>query len=435
MRTTNTFLKLLIFVISITCTQGCKDLDDSIKIPNSEDLIQKDTEIFNLIDRVTKNEGDPLHDIVCIDFVYPIHLEIYDSALQPIGSVTIIGDDNFSAFLGILPADQSISISYPISTTLSDGTEFTVNNNTELKLAIDSCSREDIIAYCNGLFCNSSSTVVTPCIWKVQFDPEGNNQYLSGYFEANADGTITFFYNNQEYVGSWIFLFINDEFHLNINLEGTTQVALDWNIDRKVIISGDEIKIINPPKDTHLKKVCQEIVTYSIGETGPAGGIVFYDKGSYTNGWRYMEASLEDLSVVEWGCLGSDITNTSNFAIGKGMLNSSTILNYHDTLINYYNNPSICNTLSNGTVAAKEAIEYSINGYKDWFLPSHDELVLQYQNLHLESLGNFTNGLYWSSTQIDANNAAAIDFSTGADINNTKNNLTIPIKTRAIRYF
>jgi TolB-like protein len=34
---------------------------------------------------------------------------------------------------------------------------------------------------------------------------------------------------------------------------------------------------------------------YKIGDTGPAGGLVFYDKGAFFDGWRYLEASSSDV--------------------------------------------------------------------------------------------------------------------------------------------
>ena len=37
---------------------------------------------------------------------------------------------------------------------------------------------------------------------------------------------------------------------------------------------------------------------YTIGDTGPAGGIIFYDKGNKTDGWRYLEAAPADLKLV-----------------------------------------------------------------------------------------------------------------------------------------
>lgn len=429
------FTKIITLLFLVLTINSCKDLDDSISVPNAEDLIQKDDELFDLLERVTTEEDDPLKDIVCIDFVYPISLVIYNSNLESIGSVTIIGDDNFSAFLGFLPAENSISISYPISTTLEDGTEFTVNNNTELKLAIDSCSREDIIAYCNGLFSTSSPTITTPCVWKVQYDANGDNRYLSGYFDANVDGTIKFYYDNQEYLGSWVFLFVNNEFHININLEGTSQVALDWNIDRKVINAGSEIIIEDPVKNIHLKKACQDIATYTIGDEGPAGGIVFYDKGTYSNGWRYAEVAPIDLAYFEWGCASSSITTAQSSVIGKGQFNSGAILNFHDTLTNFYLNPIICSTLNNGTVVAKETLGYQLNGVKDWFLPSEYELALLYTNLHQQNFGNFTNAVYWSSTENDATTVKTIDFTNGQSVVSLKVPAPNTIKVRAIRYF
>jgi hypothetical protein len=427
--------KLVLLLLVTFFANGCKDIDDTITYPNAEDLIQKDSELYGLLERVTTDEDDPMSDIVCIDFVYPINLLLYNSSMQRIGSITVVGDDNFSAFLGVLPADQSLSISYPITTTLADGTQFTVNNNTELKLAIDSCSREDIIAYCGGLFCTSTGTTVTPCVWKVQYDALGDNKYLSGYFDVNVDGTIKLYYDNQTYNGSWTFLFINNEFHININLEGTSQVALDWNIDRNVIVTGEEMIIQNPPKDIHLKKSCQDIETYLIGDAGPAGGIIFYDKGSYTEGWRYAEAAPSDLAYFEWGCAGSTIANSQSSDIGKGLYNSGVILNFHDALLNFYTNPAVCSNLNNGSLAAKETLGFQLNGRKDWFLPSEDELALLYSNLDQAGLGNFINDVYWSSTENDATTVKTIDFSTGMNGLSLKVPVANSVKVRCIRYF
>ena len=40
---------------------------------------------------------------------------------------------------------------------------------------------------------------------------------------------------------------------------------------------------------------------YLIGSTDPGGGTVFYDKGAYSYGWRYLKAALYD-----WNTVGKD---------------------------------------------------------------------------------------------------------------------------------
>jgi hypothetical protein len=79
------------------------------------------------------------------------------------------------------------------------------------------------------------------------------------------------------------------------------------------------------------------------GAPGPAGGYVFYDKGEYSDGWRYLECAPED-----------DV--------------------------------------------------YSFGGYEDWYVPSIKELIWMSDNLYKKGMGNFTynnyeslRDYYWSS--------------------------------------
>lgn len=428
----------LLFIALLFSMFNCTDSDDSMTIADGsvitkENVILKNSELFSLLEKVTTEGTSPLDEIVCIDFIYPFKLNIYNNNLVIIGTKFLTSDTQFSSFLELLPENQSLSISYPISTTLADGTIFKVNNNSELKLAIDSCSREDILLYCNGSFC--SSETITPCVWNVHFTENGNNKYVSGTFFIKNNNSLIFRFNDINYVGNWFFLFINDELHININLEGMSEVAQNWNIDRKIEFVNNSIIIKDLPKNIVLEKSCEEATEYNIGDEGPAGGIVFYDKGFYSLGWRYMEMAPVDLGFLEWGCSNSVIENARHNAIGKGLYNTAAIANYHDNLINYYFNPAICSNLNNGTVVSKNALLYTIGENKDWFLPSLDELELVYSNLYLEGIGNLTNSTYWSSSEIDGGTVNTINFTTGATQIETKIPMINNIKARAVRYF
>jgi hypothetical protein len=120
---------------------------------------------------------------------------------------------------------------------------------------------------------------------------------------------------------------------------------------------------------------------------------------------------------------------------GKGLYNSGAVLNFHDALTDFYTNPIICSNLNNGTLAAKEALGYQLNGRKDWFLPTEYELALLYTNLHQQSLGGFSNIIYWSSTENDAATVKTIDFSNGQSVASLKVPPPNAVKVRCIRYF
>ena len=129
--------------------------------------------------------------------------------------------------------------------------------------------------------------------------------------------------------------------------------------------------------------------TYSLRDIGPAGGLIFYDKGSVSDGWRYLEAAPSDQSTsAEWGCYGTLISGADGTAVGTGEQNTIDI-------------ETGC-TIS-GT-AADICANLSLGGYSDWFLPSRDELNLMYVNLKLFGVGGFVDYyLGWSSSEGNAN--------------------------------
>jgi hypothetical protein len=136
----------------------------------------------------------------------------------------------------------------------------------------------------------------------------------------------------------------------------------------------------------------QEDHVYIVGYPGPAGGLVFYDKGTYSDGWRYMEAApanTEWANYIEEDEWGSYAWNDDVIDIGSGRQKTNEIL-LMMTDIEFGKYVSgraalLCRTLT-------------VNGYDDWFLPSIEELNLMYVNLKQRGIGRFSPAWYWSST-------------------------------------
>ena len=137
--------------------------------------------------------------------------------------------------------------------------------------------------------------------------------------------------------------------------------------------------------------------TLSVGQSGPGGGIVFFNKGNSTGGWQYLETAQSDQSTgidIEWGCTGTSIPGTQ-LAVGSGETNTSLIV-------------AGCNEAS---FAAKICNDLVSGGQTDWFLPSRDELNMMYKNLYTNNQGNlYTNSIYWSSSEFSNDSAWTLGF-------------------------
>lgn len=132
---------------------------------------------------------------------------------------------------------------------------------------------------------------------------------------------------------------------------------------------------------------------YQVGETGPAGGVIFYDKGQESDGWRYLEAAPNDLAVLyPFGPTNGYLPGTER-KIGAGKSNTEWIVSNRGT----------------GNYAAAACAEHTVGQYDDWFLPSPEELNELYEQRDV--VGGFDHHLYWSSYEANINDADCLLFS------------------------
>ncbi len=158
------------------------------------------------------------------------------------------------------------------------------------------------------------------------------------------------------------------------------------------------------------------------------GGIVFYIDETSLHGLIVSKVNQRN-SATEWGCYCEDIKNTKS-EVGTGSSNTKEMLRQCTT------------SLSIPNWAAKIVDDLELEGFKDWYLPSKDELNLIYENLHLKNIGNFSTTVpYWSSTQAIygscgiAGGAWTKNFGNGQQIQEIKSGYQATGAVRAIRSF
>ena len=198
-------------------------------------------------------------------------------------------------------------------------------------------------------------------------------------------------------------------------------VLRPWNGNAKSLYYS------NNPNDEYCFKyyyrrmsTVEETGAYALRDIGPAGGYIFYDKGSYSNGWRYLEAApaSTEWTGKEWGSYGTLIGGTGT-GIGTGQSNTTTIVTW-------------LNSHSETDRAAQLCDSLVYSGYSDWFLPSKNELNLIYENLKVFDVGGFAGYGYWSSSEDSAYHAWGQGLGSGTQASGNK---SANLQIRATRSF
>ncbi len=279
---------ILLFTIFISCeNEPVGEIDPS-------NVIQVDSELYNLIERAAGNDFD--NEITCIDFNYAFTLVIYDENMDIFGYQVITSDAEFSEFLGSLEEGKSISLSYPITSILDNGQPYTINNNEELKEAIDKCLKVDTTTTCNGILTQAS------CIWKINHLDGPNSEYEGSYYEVSYFGNAGLYFQENAYGGTWVTYFIEDELHLNIFISGDENISEDWNFDWKVVsFDQSNMEITNGIDSFRLVKECEEPCIkflFEECEIEPGSRSAIFDLESYFECF-FPLTGLADATTVE----------------------------------------------------------------------------------------------------------------------------------------
>jgi hypothetical protein len=173
---------------------------------------------------------------------------------------------------------------------------------------------------------------------------------------------------------------------------------------------------------------------YTIGDTGPAGGIVFYVDGDGLHG---LEAAPSDQSTgIRWSNGSDTNTEAHGDGVGAGKMNTMLII---------ANQGSDSNSYAAG-ICANLMITYNGVSYGDWYLPSKYELNLMWENLadsdsdntnpgtsDPNNLGGFANAYYWSSSETSSGTAWGQYFNYGLQGYGSKGGAGV--RVRAVRAF
>ncbi|WP_461255294.1 Lcl domain-containing protein [Treponema sp. R80B11-R83G3] len=191
--------------------------------------------------------------------------------------------------------------------------------------------------------------------------------------------------------------------------------------EKKVVflLGEKEVSQANAGSGQTSAKASSASISYKIGARGPGGGIVFYDKGTFSDGWQYLEAAPAETEFsaqwrskwdyTDWGYLKDEI--------GFGKKNTEYIVQ----------------NINDSQAAAQLCAKMNFNGFKDWFLPSVKELDLIYKNLKEKGLGSFSDKWYWSLSVDDK--GYRMQYLRFNDGRQSSSEVTNSLSVRAIRAF
>ncbi len=208
-------------------------------------------ELLALITQCPGENSDD-DDIECIDFQYPISASVFDEGNDLIDTIVINNDNDMYDFIDDLDDYAAVTISFPITVILADGTTVPINNIFELQAAIedaeDSCDEDDDNDYndddCDDCTTGDLEAILANCAnWNVDElelnDNDLEDQYNGYVFNFKSDGTITITENSNIITGTWSLTGSGNNIDFIINIPSLPDFNGTWNLHEIEQESGE----------------------------------------------------------------------------------------------------------------------------------------------------------------------------------------------------
>lgn len=192
-------------------------------------------------------------------------------------------------------------------------------------------------------------------------------------------------------------------------------------------------------------RVCTDDGPCTVGDTGPGGGIVFYDAGTHMSWGRYLEMApvATESEGIPWKKLTVVDRQRPLYRNDANGLAKHQRVRSKSIGTGYANTKQIVRNYGPGNYAAWKTWELVYGGKSDWFLPSEDELNEAHRFLFtaVPSINDIRRSFYWSSSEYNYDTAWTVNMKDGQQFDREKWKVPDPaagvkaIRTRAVRAF
>jgi len=209
----------------------------------SETVVSDSTELENLRDTCPEENGEDA-DNECVDIKYPISISSFNPNTEVTQSISVLNDNMLLNFLSNIRDDDVVTIAFPVTLILSDGTETMVGDLLGLENAINDagndCDEDDDFYYhdddCDDCTVEELSTIWSGCTdWVVERLVRDNANMSGNYtgltFNFLEDGTAVAISNTDTFVGTWSAVGSGNDIDMVIDIPGLNDLNATWQLN------------------------------------------------------------------------------------------------------------------------------------------------------------------------------------------------------------